>query len=269
VLVYHDENGDFSVHTEEITVELTGNLDTDVYNMTAELASRMEWWIRKYPEQWFGWLQQPFYTQPVEELEALLQEDPRNTKALYQMGQFHIAHGETAEAEDVLKRSLEADPKFHAAHLALGKIYLEQGNPEGAEKHLSAALELNPKDPGTLKLLGRLFLSLENYNKALEYFQKAIKRKYDDAESYWGKGRCLEKLKGHREAALNYGKGLRSNYDYGPLHEAMIMLAGTSAEYEDQVDEHLLAMEKLRVQPSDELLAVLKKMGREAPHIPK
>lgn len=43
----------YEVAGERVIVESTGELDTDVYNLTAELASRLETQIRSAPEQYF------------------------------------------------------------------------------------------------------------------------------------------------------------------------------------------------------------------------
>ena len=52
--------------------------------------------------------------------------------------------GNTAKAEENLKKAVEVDPDNEAANLNLGLLLAEQGDIEGAEKALKTALQTNP-----------------------------------------------------------------------------------------------------------------------------
>ncbi len=254
MMLNKDEAGKLHVHFEEVAVDRTGETEQDVYNLTAAMAARIEYWVSQYPEQWFGWLQQPWKTRPVEELEACLKDDPGNLAAMEQMGLYFLAGDRREEAKEILGRALEIDPDRFLPHSELGRLLLEEGTVEDGMFHLFRALELRPRDVKTLKRMGHFLMERELYKVALNYFRRARKVRFDDPEAYWGIGRCLD-AQGHRKKALAvYRKGLRRNDDFAPLHLALAEIYASRPEKKDVLDRHLDVLETLRVEIPPELV---------------
>ena len=248
-MFYRDEQGGHHVMCEEVSVERTGDADRDVYNLTAELAARLEYWIRSYPDQWFGWLQQPWKTRPLEELLERLEREPNHTKTLEEAGLFCLAKGEEAEAGAMFRRALAENPGSVVSHAELGSLLLRAGDGEEGLRHLHQALYINPKDLTSLKYFGHYLLGRQLYKTALTCFRKAARVRYNDPEVFWAQGRCLEMLGRSKKAVAVYRKGLRAHYDYGPLHEALAEIYGKDPGREKQRKEHLDAMEVLKFEP--------------------
>jgi len=219
-----DRDGNMNIMLEEIKVEYTGETRKDSYQLTAGIASRIEHLVRRYPEQWVGWLLYPWETRPMEELLAQLESEPGNIEIVNKVGLFYLSRNKIPKATEFFQKALELDPKCHLAHRELGRMFLLKGKMEAAKHHLHQAHEISPADPDTLKYLGDFFLRRQMYPEALRYFQAAIQKKFDDPESYCGKGRCLQALGDDQRAMSSYKRGLSIDYDYGPLHQAMSQL---------------------------------------------
>ena len=85
--------------------------------------------------------------------EALLEKDPGQVAACYQIGQLAVLSGQRFErGEECLKRYLRHDPKpdepsLASAHYRLGLLYQKHGSRDLARREYSAALELEPSYP--------------------------------------------------------------------------------------------------------------------------
>jgi lauroyl/myristoyl acyltransferase/Tfp pilus assembly protein PilF len=256
--LYFDEHGVQHLDLEVVEIDRVGDMETDIRNLTAELMKKFGELVREYPEQWNGWLQRPWKTRPLEELEASLRQDPHNVNLMGEIGLFHLANGRTEEAKEIFQGALAEAPDYHLAHLQLGRLFLEENETEKATYHLHRALELRPRDGDSRKQIGLLFMKKGLYRTALKYFRAAIRARYDDAESYWGKGRCLEMIGQDRKAIQAYEKGLVVNSHYGPLHLAMAKIYATRPESREKLDRHLFSMKELSVKPDEELKDALK-----------
>jgi len=248
-MIYRDERGKPHVLCEEVSIPRTGDMDRDVHNLTAELAARVEFWIRTYPEQWFGWLKQPWKTRPLEELEERMRQEPEATRPMEDAGLFYLARGNAAKAEEVFRRALCHDPESVVSRGELGNLLVRTGAREEGLLHLLRALEINPGDLNSLKYLGHYFLRQHLHETALRCFRKAARVRYDDPEVFWAQGRCLEGLGRAREAERAYRRGLRADYDHAPLHAALAGMYASDPAMEKQRNEHLMALEVLNVAP--------------------
>ncbi|MEW6442666.1 MAG: tetratricopeptide repeat protein [bacterium] len=251
-MFYRDEKGTPHILLEEIRPVRTGDMERDVYNLTAEIASRIERWVRKYPDQWFGWLQQPWKTRSLEDLQGQLETDPRNARLLEEIGLFHLAKEEREKARESFREAIVVDPGAFRAHSELGCILSRDGDSDAGLFHLFRALEIHPKDVKTLKYLGHCFLERKLYGTALRYFRLAARVKYDDPEAYWGAGQCLEALGRSGKAAAAYRKGLRIDDDYAPLHRALVRFHADGKGSGKELRRHLFALETLGARAGSE-----------------
>lgn len=254
IMLTADEQGDLNLHFEEVKAgESTGDTEQDIYNLTAALAARIEYWVRQYPEQWFGWMFQPWRTRPFEDLEAELREDPRNHRVMEKMGQFFLARGRLQEAKEIFRRALEAHPDSLPAHAELGRILLEEGDFEEGIFHLFRALEIRPRHVQSLNTMGRVLMKRGLYKLALGYFRRAHKARYDDAEASWGMGQCLDRLGQRKKAMAVYGKALRIDDDYAPIHIALAEIYLGRPDKKEELEKHLTTLKYLQAELPPEL----------------
>ena len=79
----------------------------------------------------------------TKQYDAALETDPDFTSALYNKG--IVLEGDDLEAAvDLYRRALAVDPDLAAAHMRLGFALLHLGKTDEAEKHLSTGVELDP-----------------------------------------------------------------------------------------------------------------------------
>ena len=247
VMIYTEHDGTLHMHTEEVVPERTGNTERDIRQLTARLAARLEYWVRRYPEQWFGWLQNPWKTRPGEELMDRLVKEPGNPEICEAAGQYCLAVGNKVEAREMFRRALDLDPRRVRSQSQLGWILLEEGAVEEGISCLFRALEMKPGDVPTLKYMGRFLVDRGLFKSGLSYFKRAVHVKYDDAEAYWGMGRCLEGMGKRGKAVEIYRKGLKVDDDYGPLHLALVRLLAKQPDQREKVKAHLDSLEMLSV----------------------
>ena len=93
----------------------------------------------------------------VAAFEGILQENPRNIDALYNLGICFIALGKPNNAIAVLGRSLECDPGRANIHIALGDAYSLLDDLGNAKEHLVTALGIAIDDQYALRKLGVVY----------------------------------------------------------------------------------------------------------------
>ncbi len=79
-------------------------------------------------------------------LKKIVEKDPKNTEALYQLAFFSLQSGQHDKAIERFKQILEVDSTKTDVLYYLGNIYLNDQKWDEAEKNLSAFLSKN-KDP--------------------------------------------------------------------------------------------------------------------------
>ena len=84
---------------------------------------------------------------------AVLEREPKNSRALANLGTVLQASGQIDAAEAIYERALVVDPGLDPVHLNLGHILLESGRAAQAIEHIRAATEINPSNTNALHLL--------------------------------------------------------------------------------------------------------------------
>jgi len=100
---------------------------------------------------------QPVLDQDVEvliaEQRAVLQRDPRNSRAHFVLGTLLHYRGERQAALECFRQAIKNDPSYAAPHVSAGRLLAVDGNLEGALKHARAAERLG--DRSLVELLER------------------------------------------------------------------------------------------------------------------
>lgn len=87
---------------------------------------------------------------------AKLQNDPRNSDLLNQIGMVYKATHQFEEAIGYYKRAVQADPRNNLARTDLASCLYYKGDVDGALAQLQQALTYNPKDANSLFNLGMI-----------------------------------------------------------------------------------------------------------------
>lgn len=78
-----------------------------------------------------------------EQYRASIAADPAFASALYNLALLRTAAGAPDEAEVLYRRAIDSNPQFAEAHLNLGFILRDRGNKEEGDASLRKAIELN------------------------------------------------------------------------------------------------------------------------------
>jgi tetratricopeptide (TPR) repeat protein len=115
------------------------------------------------------------------ELQRILQKDPRHVDAHVRLAEVHLERSELYAAEQELRAALETDPKHAPAQRGLAEILSERGHDQfnagfysQAKKSYQEALQLTPDDAQLLVWLGNTELAMTKVAAARERFDTAM-----------------------------------------------------------------------------------------------
>lgn len=86
----------------------------------------------------------------VKKMETVVQANPRDVGAMFQLSLLYLKNNETDKAENQLKRAVQLSPNYANAHWYLASIYERRGAVADAVKEIEAVLATNP-DSQTVK----------------------------------------------------------------------------------------------------------------------
>src|SRR5208337_1011509 len=114
------------------------------------------------------------YAKACGEYEAVLQKEPKNLKAMLNMGAILELEGKDSEALSWYNRAKASNNP--AAFIVLANYYTRKKDPDKAFSLLDEAIKTNPRNTDILELKGRICMSEKQYREALRVF--------DDIESF-------------------------------------------------------------------------------------
>jgi tetratricopeptide (TPR) repeat protein len=96
----------------------------------------------------------------IQILRTVVDKEPKNTRAILQLGHFSVISGQYSKAIDRYQQALEIDPGLSEAYFHLGDTYAKMGEMDKAEKYL---------------LIYRGYLKGEEEKKALDKYIEDLK----------------------------------------------------------------------------------------------
>jgi len=137
----------------------------------------------------------------VKNYNMALELNPKNLKALIELGLINLKQNKIIESLEYFKKALEIDPNCNIAHNKLVEIYISQKNYEEALIHSHKELEFAPTQykGGCLNNIANILENLGKRDEAINYYKKAIEHDptnvniYDNlAILYQGEGMIAE-----------------------------------------------------------------------------
>jgi len=153
-----------------------------------------------------------------EEAEGLyhrvLQNAPNHPDALHLLGLVNQQKGETARAEELVRRAISLDGRAPLFHLSLGNVLSAQGKRSEAMESFRRALRLEPRLPEAHYNLANELLRTNQVDESVFHYQEALRMKPDLAEGHYNLGKAFEKLDKLAEAEVSYRRALERNPHY-------------------------------------------------------
>ena len=89
--------------------------------------------------------QQQYSKEALQALETAVRLDSKDVRALYWLGEFHRALGDSAMARHQFERAYKMDPADPTVWLGLGRVLLDDGEIDSALAHFDAVLRIEPQ----------------------------------------------------------------------------------------------------------------------------
>jgi tetratricopeptide (TPR) repeat protein len=225
----------------------------------------------------------------IQQFDALVKEDPKDAKALYQLARIHRAASIVAikqlsqvDPDSVLFHALRAesysedekypetikeyqlvlnkDPSFPGVHFGLGEIYHKMANPGEAEKEFRLALQEDPNHPMANYYMAELLLRTQKYEEAIPLLRISIAADPKFVAAYVQLGKCYAATGKPQEALTVLLKAKDLNPGSKVTHYQLAQVYGrlnddTKRKHHLAVFERLTQEEKQKeLKKSDDLL---------------
>ncbi|MCT0213651.1 tetratricopeptide repeat protein [Synechococcus sp. CS-1326] len=164
-------------------------------------------------------------------LVALLEAEPENRDALYNLGMLASDEGQLKEARELLRRAVAVDPSFANAQVALGVAALRDQDQAEARQSLERAIELEPGNPYALRTLGSLLTAAGALAAGAERFRQTLAVAPNDAVASLSLAQALLELDPgeHRDEADALLLRVIEQQPFGELGEQAKALRGQVA----------------------------------------
>ena len=210
-------------------------------------------------------------TKAVEQLQAIMREDPTNPLPYFYLGSIALDEKKPAEAIDHLSKAVLLSPDFEQAYFDLATAQLTANKPADALVTLEKARKKFPASFGLEMLTGMAFMRQKGYTEALQHFTAAeIMAKVSDPARlnqafYFQLGAAYERKGDYEEAEKFFRQSLKLDPKFA---EALNYLGYMWAERGVKLEEAKQLLETaLKLEPKngaflDSMGWVLFKLGQ-------
>jgi protein O-mannosyl-transferase len=176
----------------------------------------------------------------IENFEAALRIDPRNTYAHTALGFAFTIQDRLTEALEQYDDALRIGPRFASAHTGLGLVFARQGKLSEASDQFRRALEIDAGDAQAHINLGLILKKQGQRGKAAAHFQQAVQADPNSEQAQYQWGLALAEEGKLSEATDHLRAALRINPRSTEVHRSLaevLMREGRSDEAEEQLQE--------------------------------
>lgn len=118
--------------------------------------------------------QQDADQEEMSRLEKAVARDSSKVDNLFKLGVLYLDHDRALDATRVLTRAVVGDPKNVKALVNLGVAWDASGKPQLAQKYYEKALEIAPKDPVAKCRLASSIYAQSQYSRAVDLLRQII-----------------------------------------------------------------------------------------------
>ena len=191
----------------------------------------------------------------VEQLQAILRDDPTNPQAYYYLGRMALEDKKPAEAADYFSKALLVSPEFESGYYYLAMAQIDLSRISDALTTLDKARQKFPQSFALEFYTALAFDRQKAYSEALrhlvtaEVIAKATDPKLLDESFYFQLGATCERKGDYTQAEQYFQKSLQLSPSYA---EAMNYLGYMWAEHDMKLDQARELIEKaVKVEPKN------------------
>ncbi|MBT5549326.1 MAG: tetratricopeptide repeat protein [Nitrospina sp.] len=199
----------------------------------------------------------------AETLKETLKKNPKDIKALYNLGEVYIAMHRYGDAITSLREVVKIEPYHKSGRLQLGRAQMEMGRDESALENLEEARRLDPESEVVKKTLcqahsnlSTAFGRIKNQKQAEHHFHEAVKIIPDFGPAHLSMGICFTEWGRYKEAlakikeALKMDKNLtvEAHYRFGEVYTKLKDIKKAIKHYNESISvDPSAAMPNLRL----------------------
>ncbi len=168
----------------------------------------------KHYERGMAYFKGEKFQEAVIEFKNIIQLDPKDANAYYQLALSHIKLGGLSDLQAAfgeLMKTVEIDPTIQDAQLKLGEFYLLSRKPKEAIKHANIVLTASPQEPKGHLLRGRSLIVGEEFEEGIRELHKTLELDPDNEHIYLDLAKAYLGMKKPREAEGIIEQGLEQN----------------------------------------------------------
>jgi tetratricopeptide (TPR) repeat protein len=133
------------------------------------------------------------FTEAEEQLELVLELNPRSTKAHCWLSDISVNRGDIAAAINHYDLAIEIEPEISTFYFLRGNLVAQVGNVTAAIEDFSKAVELEPQIASYYAFRGECYASLGQNEEAIVDFESAISLEPDRFDTLYNKASMLER----------------------------------------------------------------------------
>ncbi|MBC8286573.1 MAG: tetratricopeptide repeat protein [Nitrospinae bacterium] len=186
----------------------------------------------------------------AEILKGTIQKNPKDIKALYNLGEVYMEMHRYGDAIPPLRELVKHFPDHKSGRLQLGRSQMEMGREEAALENLEEALRLDPESQLVKKALcqahsnlSTAFGRIKNQKQAEHHFQAAIKIIPDFGPAHLSMGICYTEWGRYKDAlakikeALKLDKNLtvEAHYRFGEVYTKLKDIKKAIKHYKESI----------------------------------
>jgi len=181
------------------------------------------------------------YKKAQENFELALKVNPKNHKALSNMGNLSLIKNDVANANSYFKKALSYSNSDTSIYRNIAKT-----DKKNEENYLKKAISINPNDKLVYYQLGKFYIEKGDTNSAITNLKQAVALDKTFVEAYLELIPIYINKKDYNEAIINCRKALNVAPDNAEIYYYIGLLSEKIGKYDEAVEYYLMAIKNAK-----------------------
>jgi len=142
----------------------------------------------------------------------------REVSFMFNKGTTAYENDDFVNGVEIFENIIEKDPDNRKAYYNLGVGYNELGRYHDAIKAYSNAIAISPRDSMSIQSRGRVYYLLGDFKNCMMDYEKVLQMKPDDAIAWYNRGTVKGQLKDYLGALQDFNKSIELDPNYAEAY---------------------------------------------------